>query len=115
MRNFEISEFQCKCCGEVKMEAAFLEALDNARGVADMPFRINSGYRCPKYNVDVGSKKTSPHPKGYAADIACPHSRPRFLIIEALLQAGITRIGIDKDFIYADGDPEKAPEVIWTY
>jgi hypothetical protein len=99
------------------MEAAFLEALDDARDIANIPFNINSGYRCPKYNADpdVGSEKTSSHPKGYAVDIACPHSRPRFLIIEALLQAGITRIGIDKDFIYADGDPDKAPEVIWTY
>ena len=31
--------------------------------------RVTSGYRCPKLNTHVGSKSTSQHPKGEAADI----------------------------------------------
>jgi len=34
-----------------------------------LPVRINSGYRCPLLNEAVGSKSTSQHLKGEAADI----------------------------------------------
>jgi len=36
-------------------------------------------------------------------------------MIEALLDADFTRIGIGKDFIHVDMDPNKEPNVMWTY
>lgn len=36
------------------------------------PLRINSGYRCPELNKEVGGAATSQHVKGEAADIAAP-------------------------------------------
>lgn len=36
------------------------------------PLRINSGYRCPELNKEVGGVATSQHVKGEAADIAAP-------------------------------------------
>ena len=35
------------------------------------PLHINSGYRCPELNREVGGKPTSQHLSGQAADVAC--------------------------------------------
>lgn len=35
------------------------------------PLHINSGYRCPELNREVGGVPTSQHVKGEAADVAC--------------------------------------------
>ena len=35
------------------------------------PMHINSGYRCPELNREVGGVPTSQHVKGEAADVAC--------------------------------------------
>ena len=35
------------------------------------PLHINSGYRCPELNREVGGKPTSQHVKGEAGDVAC--------------------------------------------
>ena len=35
------------------------------------PLHINSGYRCPELNREVGGMPTSQHVKGEAADVAC--------------------------------------------
>ena len=35
------------------------------------PMTINSGYRCPALNKEVGGVPTSQHTKGEAADVAC--------------------------------------------
>ena len=35
------------------------------------PLHINSGYRCPELNREVGGAPTSQHVKGEAADVAC--------------------------------------------
>jgi len=37
------------------------------------------------------------------------------LIVEALFDAGFTRIGIAKTFIHADCDIELPQEVLWMY
>ena len=96
------------------MDKDFLEMLDEARAIADLPFTINSGFRTPAHNEKVG-KKDSSHLKGCAADIKCNDSRRRFIILDALLQVGFSRIGIGQTFIHVDSDFEKAQNVIWTY
>ena len=40
--------------------------------LGDKPLYISSGYRCPKVNILVGSKPTSQHLLGQAADFKCP-------------------------------------------
>ena len=49
---------------------------------------------------------------GSIQDIA---SQDRFNLINIFLDLGITRIGIAKAFIHIDVDPDKSPDVIWTY
>jgi uncharacterized protein YcbK (DUF882 family) len=112
---FKKGEFACHCCGAEIIGSAFLLRLNKARKIAGVPFNITSGYRCPSHNAAVGSRPTSSHIKGLAADIAVNGSRQRALVLSGLVKAGFTRIGIGKDFIHVDADAEKDQNVIWIY
>ena len=114
-RYFTVQEFVCPCCNDQAMSRIFIARLDQARGLAGVPFVLTSAWRCYQHNLDVGGKETSSHLFGRAVDIAATTSRSRFLIVKALLDVGFTRIGIGKDFIHVDMDDTKDPEVIWLY
>lgn len=102
-------------CSIGDMDKAFLHKLDTARGIAGVPFVINSAYRTKEYEKSKGRDGTSSHIKGLAVDISANGSRKKFLIIDALLKTGFTRIGIGSDFVHVDDDPDKDQQVIWTY
>ena len=51
------------------------EVLQPLRTAWGKPLTINSGYRCPKLNREVGGVPTSQHVKGEAADVACDAPR----------------------------------------
>ena len=75
MRFFKEKELCCKCCGQLpphireNIEALVDNVLDPAREKLGKPIIVNSGYRCPKHNAEVGGVKNSQHMKGEAADI----------------------------------------------
>jgi len=117
MKYFKIDEFSSPDLPNsgINMDANFLSMLDDARHMADIPFKINSGYRTKEHNSKVGGKEKSSHLKGKAADISCSSSRERWIIITALQDAGFNRIGIANNFIHVDSDENKSPNVIWTY
>lgn len=112
---FKPSEFACHCCGKGTVHSKVHKALNKARAIAGIPFIITSGYRCKKHNADVGGSLTSSHMKRYAVDISAKDSQARFRILLGLIHADFNRIGIGKDFIHADMDPNKAQEVVWLY
>jgi zinc D-Ala-D-Ala carboxypeptidase len=123
MLHFELSEFDSPDevgSGKI-MDSNFLAMLDDARGIAGIPFTITSGVRTPSWNARVGGvqpslkSKGSSHLFGYAADIAAPTSREKYLIVDSLLKSGFNRIGIGESFIHVDNDPDKDEDVIWTY
>ena len=99
----------------INMDRGFLQKLDNAREIAGIPFKINSGYRTKEHNAKVGGKPKSSHTIGKAADIAYTNSRERWVIVTALQDAGFNRLGIAKGFVHVDSDETKSPNVIWTY
>ena len=117
---FDISEFaspDSEGSGDM-MEIELLERLDLARDIAGFPFIINSGFRSIAHNKKVGGVKNSSHLMGWAADLHCGSGKRRFLMIEAFLDAGFTRLGIsggDNGFIHVDCDPNKPQMTIWTY
>jgi len=114
---FKISEFDSpdEVGSGYLMNKDFVRRLDTARGIAGIPFKINSGYRTAEHNTKVGGRIGSSHKKGLAVDIAYKGSRERFIIIKALMEVGIDRLGIGKTFIHADVDKVKDEDVIWLY
>ena len=117
LKYFKLSEFDSpdEVGSGKKMDKDFLLKLDYARGIAGIPFKINSGYRTQEWNMKVGGRFGSSHKKGLAVDIGYTGSRERYLILSALMQVGITRFGIANGFIHTDVDKAKDPDVIWLY
>jgi uncharacterized protein YcbK (DUF882 family) len=98
-----------------EMEPLFLEKLDLARGYSNVPYVINSGFRTPEHNAEVGGVPGSSHLTGWASDIRTDSSNRRFLVLKGLIEAGYNRIGIGRNFIHVDCDPSKAGNVTWLY
>ena len=117
LKNFTIDEFDSPDLpgSGLNMDNDFLQMLDIAREIANIPFKINSGYRTKEHNKKVGGKSDSSHLVGKAVDIAYSNSRDRWIIITALQEAGFNRLGIAKTFVHTDSDQTKSPDVIWTY
>lgn len=73
IRYFKMEEFKCRCCGRVvypeNIETLVENVLDPARQKFGGPVLVNSGYRCPKHNAEVGGVQRSQHLVGEAADI----------------------------------------------
>lgn len=116
MLHFETQEFDCPSLPNsgVNMDNAFLQMLDDARGIAGIPFKITSGYRSITHNKEVGGVANSSHLVGKAADIKVGSGNERYIIINALIKAGFRRLGVAKTFIHCDNDETK-PNSIWTY
>ena len=114
---FRRSEFNCKCgCNTNLIEDDFMIALDNARRISGVPYRVNSGYRCEKHPLSIKSP-TSSHIKGIAADIKFTNGKNLALILGGLGGVGFERFGIDFEnkFIHADLDKDKVSPTIWGY
>lgn len=68
---------------------ALAEVLEQVRAALDRPMLISSGYRSPKVNTAVGSKPTSMHIQGLAADFICPQFGTPLEVAEEIAAAGI--------------------------
>src|SRR4030042_6666478 len=93
--NFSRNEMKCPCCGELIIDPGSLEKLELARLLAGIPFPINSGYRCPKHNKEVGSTSQN-HVSGRAFDIRCESGSARRLLLNGLMGAEFNRCGREK-------------------
>ncbi len=113
---FKYSEFDDPTVpgsGELYMSEEFIKKLDKARGIAGVPFKINSGYRTKEHNLEVGGVANSAHTLGLAADIAItPETKQK--IASALYKAGFKRLGFANSFIHVDLDKSK-PQTVWNY
>ena len=85
----------------------------------DMGFEltINSGYRDPTHNEDVGGVPDSEHTYDPAegVDVLCIQSRTRFEMLKWCFDYNIKRIGIGKDFIHIGVADDKPQQVAWHY
>lgn len=107
----------CPCCGTQGMTNEFMHFVDIIRDNVGLPFTVTSGYRCPDYNATMS--RSICHTTGKAIDIHTPSSQHRYLILRELMNQGVKRIGIGKDFIHFDECSKRyeglTEEVIWTY
>lgn len=114
-------------CGinEADMNEEFMLALDKLREEFGHPIYINSGFRCPKHNLEVGGVKGSFHTLGVAVDIAI-YGKSAYDLLGLIIDMGFEGIGINqrgpykKRFIHIDKgflaktQTKKRP-AIWTY
>lgn len=112
---FKYEEFACSCCETNLTRQTFISKLDAAREIAQVPFKILSGYRCKEHNANVGGSPASEHVEGLGADIEALTSHKMFKIVDALLKVGFTRIGINRGSIHVGMDTNKPKQVMWTY
>ena len=88
-KNFKVSEFACKHCGENKIDQRVLDMAQVLRDELGVPVHVNSGYRCEKHNAKVGGVKGSFHTKGLAADLSCERgAKEMFDAVQKLYRAG---------------------------
>ena len=116
--HFTKEEFDCQCgCGngDIVISENLVFQLECVRIHYGKPMRINSGIRCLSHNRKIGSRDTSSHIKGLAADIGCTDMRTRLELVKKLLRDGeFERIGFHRDFILVDVDYDK-PKGIFLY
>lgn len=100
---------------EVKgLKPEFVKLLDEARGIAGVPFIITSGYRTPEKNASVGGVEDSSHTTGLAVDIRVKDGVTGGKILLALVKVGLTRFGFYKDgHIHVDYDNTKPNPCYW--
>jgi hypothetical protein len=63
--------------------------LEEVRTLLGYPIHVNSAYRSLAINALLGSKPTSAHTKGLAADIVCPQFGTPKDIVNAIISSGI--------------------------
>lgn len=99
-------------CSLSSMNEGFMNRLQTARDIAGIPFKINSAFRSKEYELSKGRSGSGFHTLGAAVDISCKDSHSRLLIVDALLKAGFTGIGIGPTFIHVD---DRVEQLIWLY
>jgi uncharacterized protein YcbK (DUF882 family) len=105
-KDFTSEEFACRCCGVTSVDPKLVAALQQMRDMVGVPIHINSGYRCPKHNAQVGGTKGSMHLFGKAADIVIQGYNVRGMLdaaykIQDFLDGGIG-IYPQEGFIHVD-------------
>jgi len=94
--NFNLREFQCKCCQCVKIHSELVRKLQRLRKSIKSSIIVTSGYRCERHNREVGGAVDSKHLYGLAADIMCNDISKNELFIECM------KIGFSKIIWYRD-------------
>ena len=76
--HFNSWEFECPCdrCTVQVIDMDLIEHLEKLRAHFNQPINIDSGYRCPHHNTDVGGALHSQHVRGKAADVKITNVSP---------------------------------------
>lgn len=88
-----------------KMDYGFMRKLNHARHLADFPFHITSSYR--------DDDRSSAHYTGKAVDVAVWSSQQRYAIVQAAMEAGISRIGVYDRHVHLDEVDSRPQLVLW--
>jgi len=108
--NFNLREFQCRCCGSVKIDSELVQKLQSLRDRLGKPIIVTSGYRCPRHNKEVGGVEDSYHTQGLAVDIQSAIDIDK--LVSLAEEVGFKGIGIYRRlrFLHLDLGPERR----WT-
>ena len=121
--NFKKEDFACKHCGENLMADDFIDKLQRLRDVFGFALPVNSGYRCPEWNVhESKTGPNGPHTTGRAVDLGVDRLRA-FMVLSLAIQSGeFTGVGVKQHgasrFLHLDDlkEPAHSPRpTIWSY
>lgn len=108
--HFRATEFACNHCHQLPangMHPKLIEVLEQVREHFHKPVVINSGYRCPTHNHNVGGATRSQHLRGTAADIrvrgVAPSEVYEFL---SNLRGSLGGLGSYRTFTHIDVGPD---------
>ena len=82
---------------EINNLTRLADLLEQVRTLLGKPIMINSAYRCKQVNDAVGSKDSSQHRIGCAADIRVPDMTPD-QVVKAVIESGIGYDQIIREF-----------------
>ena len=100
-KNFTTDEMKCPCCDACEMDMEFMNNLQEVREKCGFGFRVNSAYRCDKYNAKVSKNTRGQHSTGEAVDIkTTDRYRRRNILREAMMCGYFKDIAIAKTFIH---------------
>ena len=114
--NFNLKEWQCPCCGAVKIYIPVAEKLEKLRTeLGGRPIRIGrgGGYRCRSYNEEIGGAKKSQHPLGRAVDVSVDGCTPEE-VAAAAEKVGFVGIGIYTNRGFTHLDLREGGAARWT-
>lgn len=103
--NFNLKEFECTGNGHhhVIVDNKLVEKLQVLRSFLNKPLYVNSAYRCPERNEEVGGAKKSQHLTGKAADISLRNLEINIKkLSKKAAEIGFTGIGLYNSFIHLD-------------
>jgi len=102
-KNFTAEEIECPCCHGMVFEQTMIDRAQILRTLMNIPFYVNSGYRCRFHNEAIGGSKDSQHLTGRALDIKSIGwtGRQKWQFVHEAMKLGMS-VGIYKDFFHVD-------------
>lgn len=117
-KNFTLNEFKSNDGAEFPAEVVknlreLAKNLQVIRNHFGKPIKINSGYRSPQHNKNIGGVSNSQHVKGKAADFVISGYTPQQIAVEletliALNKISQGGIGVYPNFVHYDIRGKKA-------
>ncbi len=104
--NFTPKEIACKHCGELMIDFEAMDALQALREALNRPVTLNSAYRCPEHNENIGGATKSYHRLGRGFDPRITNVS-RSLLKATGKAAGFSGFGDYETFVHMDTGPER--------
>jgi uncharacterized protein YcbK (DUF882 family) len=121
--HFNSTEFDCPCDSidcTTQIDSDLIPKLEALRESVQAPLRINSGYRCQRYQDELRARGyetslgPSTHSEGRAADVMSEDSRLSGAALEPLArQVGFRSVGVGHSWIHVDLRDDKDRH--WEY
>lgn len=119
---FTVEELSCHCgCGQCDMDDSFMRKMVAFRDILGFALPVNSGFRCPKHNHEVGGVEKSAHAMGLAVDVAVSRYYMT-MALETALNLGFRGVGLKQHgpdsgrYMHLDMmDRPEVKKIVWTY
>lgn len=112
--NFTPEEIACRGTGKVGIDPAAMDKLQALRTRLGAPLMLNSAYRSPEHNRNVGGARNSFHMRAMAFDVSMANHDPAKFEIAARA-VGFTGFGFYQrnNFMHIDIGPDREWGVRW--